>query len=237
MRRGDRTILDHIDLTVSRGEIVTVIGPNGSGKTTLVRVLLGLSTTDAGSIARAPGLKVGYLPQSFDADPTIPLTVARFLTLTRRARDERVAEGLREVGAGHLASAQISQLSGGEFQRVALARALISDPDILVLDEPVQNVDYSGQADLYALIGQIRDERGCGILLVSHDLHVVLAASDRVICLNHHICCSGVPESVARHPEYLRLFGPEAAKVLAVYSHAHDHVHDLSGEVADGHEH
>lgn len=237
MRRGGRTILDHIDLTVSRGEIVTVIGPNGSGKTSLMRILLGLMTPDEGSVERAEELKLGYLPQSFTADATIPLTVARYLTLTRHAPDGRVAEGLEEVGAGHLADAQISQLSGGELQRVSLARALIGDPDILVLDEPVQNVDYSGQADLYALIGKIRDKRGCGILLVSHDLHVVLAASDRVICLNHHICCSGVPESVAKHPEYLKLFGAEAAGVLAVYSHAHDHVHDLSGDIADDHEH
>lgn len=236
--RKGRTILDRVDISVGAGEIVTVIGPNGAGKTTLVRVLLGLARADSGTVARAPGLSLGYLPQRFSADPTIPLTAARFLTLTRRVTPERVAAGLVEVGAGHLADAQLSELSGGELQRVALARALIGDPDLLVLDEPVQNVDYSGVSELYALIGEIRDKRGCGILLVSHDLHVVLGASDRVLCLNRHICCSGVPESVAKHPEYLRLFGPDSADVYALYSHTHDHVHDLSGDVADdGHGH
>ncbi|MDH3582237.1 MAG: metal ABC transporter ATP-binding protein [Hyphomicrobiales bacterium] len=235
-RRG-RTILDQVDLSIASREIVTVIGPNGAGKTTLVRVLLGLEKPDSGTVVRAPATSLGYLPQLFSADPTIPLTVARFLTLTRRVAAERVEEGLVEVGAGHLANAQLAELSGGELQRVALARALIGDPELLVLDEPVQNVDYSGVSELYALIGKIRDTRGCGILLVSHDLHVVLGASDRVLCLNRHICCSGVPESVAKHPEYLRLFGPDAADVYAVYSHAHDHVHDLSGDVCDDHEH
>ncbi len=235
--RKGRTILDRVDMSVGEGEIVTIIGPNGAGKTTLVRLLLGLEQPDGGTVERARGLTLGYLPQQFSADPTIPLTVARFLTLTRRVAPERVASGLAEVGAAHLAGAQLSELSGGELQRVALARALIGDPDLLVLDEPVQNVDYIGESALYALIGAIRDARGCGILLVSHDLHVVLGASDRVLCLNRHICCSGVPESVAQHPEYLRLFGPDAADVYAVYSHSHDHVHDLSGDVADGHEH
>lgn len=234
--RGGRTILDGVDLSIASGEIVTVIGPNGAGKTTLVRVLLGLEKPDSGTVERSRELTLGYLPQLFSADPTIPLTVARFLTLTRRVALARVAEGLSEVGVGHLAGAQLAELSGGELQRVALARALIGDPALLVLDEPVQNVDYGGVTELYALIGKIRDARGCGILLVSHDLHVVLGASDRVLCLNRHICCSGVPESVAKHPEYLRLFGPDTADVYAVYSHAHDHVHDLSGDVSEGHD-
>jgi zinc transport system ATP-binding protein len=231
-RRG-RVILEEVDIGISRSEIVTLIGPNGAGKTTLLRLLLGLETPDAGRVERAPGMRLGYLPQRFAADPAIPLTVTRFLTLTRPIAPARIEAGLEEVGAAHLAGAQIAELSGGEFQRVALARALIGDPDLLMLDEPVQNVDYAGEAALYALISAIRERRGCGILLVSHDLHVVLGASDRVICLNRHICCSGVSESVARHPEYLRLFGPEAARVYGVYAHAHDHVHDLSGEVAE----
>lgn len=234
---GSRTIIDKVDLDVSRGEIVTVIGPNGSGKTTLMRLLLGLIKPAGGRIERAEGLTLGYLPQRFNTDPTIPLTVARFLTLTRSVPSERIVDALAEVGAARLAQAQVSQLSGGEFQRVALARALIADPDLLVLDEPVQNVDHVGEAELYALIGSIRDRRGCGILLVSHDLHVVMAASDRVVCLNHHICCSGVPQSVSKDPEYLRLFGPKAGEIYAIYAHDHDHVHDLSGKVADGHDH
>lgn len=235
--RKGRTILHHVDMEIHAGEIVTVIGPNGAGKTTLVKLLLGLETPDKGCVERAENLTLGYLPQVFTADPTIPLTVSRFLTLTRKATPERIARGMDEVGTRHLADAQISELSGGELQRVALARALISDPDLLILDEPVQNVDYGGVAELYGLIGQIRDSRGCGILLVSHDLHVVMGASDRVLCLNQHICCSGVPESVKRHPEYLKLFGPEEAGVYGVYSHVHDHEHDLSGAVKDDHDH
>lgn len=236
-RRG-RTLLDRVDIDIHAGEIVTLVGPNGAGKTSLIRVLLGLMRADRGRIERAPGLRIGYLPQRFDLDQTIPLTVERFLTLSVRADDKAVASVLEEVGAPHLRMAQVPELSGGEFQRVALAKTLIGDPAMLVLDEPVQNVDYVGEAELYKLIAEIRSRRGCGILLVSHDLHVVLAASDRVICLNAHVCCSGVPETVSQHPEYMRLFGPEAARVYAVYPHHHDHVHDLSGEVAhEGHSH
>jgi len=236
VRRG-RTLLEAIDLDVCAGEIVTLVGPNGAGKTSLIRVALGLMRPDSGTIERAPGLRVGYLPQRFSVDATIPLTVERFVTLSARATPKQVAAALAEVGAGHLAKAQVPELSGGEFQRVALAKALVRGPGLLVLDEPVQNVDYVGEAEIYRLIAGIRARRGCGILLVSHDLHVVLAASDRVLCLNRHICCSGVPETVAQHPEYVRLFGPEAARVYAVYAHRHDHVHDLSGDVAHDHEH
>lgn len=232
LSRGGRNLLDHVDLDVHAGEVVTLIGPNGAGKSTLVRALLGLIKPDRGKVERAKGLKIGYLPQRFDRDASIPLTVNRFLTLSATAANGEVASVLKEVGAGALGEAQISTLSGGEFQRVALAKTLIGKPSLLVLDEPVQNVDYAGEADLYRLIGEIRSRRGCGILLVSHDLHVVLGESDRVICLNGHICCSGVPESVAQHPEYMRLFGPSAAGAYAVYSHDHDHVHGLSGHVA-----
>ncbi|MEC9367682.1 MAG: metal ABC transporter ATP-binding protein [Pseudomonadota bacterium] len=234
-RRG-KVILDHVDIAVAPGEIVTVIGPNGAGKTTLVRTLLGLTKADSGSVERREGLRIGYLPQRLTGDPTIPMTVTRFVALSRKLPAGRTAEALNEVGAGHLGGAQLSDLSGGELQRVALAKALAGDPDLLVLDEPVQNVDYAGERALYALIGEIRSRRGCGILLVSHDLHVVLGSSDRVVCLNQHVCCSGVPESVARHPEYARLFGDDAARVYGVYEHRHDHEHDLSGEVA-GHAH
>lgn len=234
LSRQGRVLLQDIALDIAAGEIVTLVGPNGAGKTSLVRVLLGLARPDRGEIAREPGLRIGYLPQRFDVDAAIPLTVERFLTLSARAGREAIERVLDEVGAGHLRRAQASELSGGELQRVALARTLMGDPRLLVLDEPVQNVDYVGEAELYKLIAEIRARRGCGILLVSHDLHVVLAESDRVICLNRHICCSGVPETVAQHPEYIRLFGPQAARVYGVYAHHHDHVHDLSGEVAGG---
>lgn len=231
LSRNGRKLLDHIDLDVHAGEVVTLIGPNGAGKSTLVRVLLGLIKPDEGKVIRAKGLRVGYLPQRFDRDASIPLTVNRFLTLSSVAANGEVASVLDEVGAGTLGEAQISTLSGGEFQRVALAKTLIGEPTLLVLDEPVQNVDYAGEGELYRLIGDIRSRRGCGILLISHDLHVVLGESDRVVCLNGHICCSGTPKAVARHPEYIRLFGPNAAGAYALYAHDHDHVHSLSGEV------
>ena len=179
-------------------------------------------------------MRVGYAPQRFDVDFSIPLTVRRFLLLGTPVDDGGVASVLAEVGATGLEERQLARLSGGEFQRVLLARALLRKPNLLVLDEPVRGVDYLGEADLYRLIGDLRTRRGCGVLLISHDLHVVMGSSDRVICVNQHICCQGVPETVAQHPEYLRLFGREAARSFALYRHAHDHSHSLSGEVAGG---
>jgi zinc transport system ATP-binding protein len=207
-----------------------LIGPNGAGKTTLVRVLLGLEPPDQGTIQRQAGLIVGYVPQRFEVDRAIPLTVARFVELGRRAEPEEIERVLADVGAGKLGDRQLSELSGGELQRAVLARALIGSPGVLVLDEPVRGIDYAGEAELYTLIGRLRSERGFGVLLVSHDLHVVMAQSDRVICLNRHVCCSGVPQSVAQHPEYARLFGAQAARAFALYHHHHDHRHDLAGE-------
>jgi zinc transport system ATP-binding protein len=228
--RAGRAILEDIDLDLAPREIVTLIGPNGAGKTTLVRVLLGLEPPDGGTITRRPGLRVGYAPQRFDRDPVIPMTVARFLAIGSRHTPGEAADALAEVGAARVVGQQLSQLSGGELQRVVLARALLRKPDLLVLDEPVRGVDYAGEAELYDLIGRIRNVRGVGVLLVSHDLHVVMAQSDRVICINRHICCSGVPDAVAQHPEYARLFGAEAARSFALYHHQHDHSHDLSGK-------
>ncbi|MFA5951612.1 MAG: ATP-binding cassette domain-containing protein [Hyphomicrobium sp.] len=230
--RGSRIILADIDVDIHPGEILTVIGPNGSGKTTLVRTLLGLEQADTGSIRRASQLVIGYVPQRFEIDRALPMTVARFLTLGAGDRESRVASALAEVGAARVAMQQMGELSGGELQRVLLARALLNDPTLLVLDEPVRGVDYVGEAELYTLIGRLRDTRGLGVLLVSHDLHVVMAQSDRVICLNRHVCCSGVPETVAQHPDYVRLFGADAARAFAVYQHHHDHRHDLAGETA-----
>jgi zinc transport system ATP-binding protein len=230
LSRSGRAILQGVDIDIGPGEIVTLIGPNGAGKTTLVRVLLGLETPDKGTIARKSGLVIGYVPQRFEVDRAIPLTAARFIELGRRAEEEEIARVLGDVGAGPLADRQLSELSGGELQRVVLARALVRAPEVLVLDEPVRGVDYAGEAELYTLIGRLRTERGFSVLLVSHDLHVVMAQSDRVICLNRHVCCSGVPQSVAQHPEYARLFGPQAARAFGLYTHAHDHRHDLAGE-------
>jgi len=232
LRHGPRTVLDGVDLEVQPGEIVTLIGPNGAGKTSLVRVLLGLQRPDAGRVERRPQLRLGYLPQRLAIDPVLPLDVARLLTLIRPAGRAAQRRALDEVGAGHLRRTQVSDLSGGELQRVLLARALLCEPQLLVLDEPTQGVDFNGQAELYRLIANLRERLGCGVLMVSHDLHLVMAATDHVLCLNHHVCCAGEPESVRRHPEYLALFGPRVAANLAVYAHHHDHAHDLSGAIA-----
>ena len=235
VRIGRHELLSGVDLELSPGEILSLIGPNGAGKTTLVRVLLGVLRPSAGRVVRRQGLVVGYVPQRLHLDPTLPLPVRHFLALGRRRRDpEPLRAALAEVGAGHLEHALMSELSGGEFQRATLARALLRDPDLLILDEPAQGVDFNGQLELYALIERVRNERGCGVLLVSHDLHVVMAATDRVICLNRHVCCAGQPEAVSRHPEYLNLFGAHAARGVAIYTHEHDHAHDLAGAVVEG---
>ena len=224
VRMGRRTVLENVDISVGRSEIVTLIGPNGSGKTTLVRTLLGLQTPDTGTVTPAAGIRIGYAPQQVSVDRTLPLDVRRFLEMSGCRDPDRLAGALREVGAEDVMRREIRLLSGGELKRVLLARALLRDPELLVLDEPTANVDVHGQIEFYELIRRIRDERGCGILLVSHDLHLVMSATDRVFCLNGHICCSGRPEDVSTDPAYLELFGDGAATV-AVYTHAHDHHH------------
>ena len=234
MRLGDHLALDHVDLDVRAGEIVSLIGPNGAGKSTLVKLVIGILQPTAGSIRRRPGLTFSYVPQRLQIDPTLPLSVDRFLDLPERHQRPQKTEALVRVGAGGLEKRAMQALSGGEFQRVLLARALLRDPDLLVLDEPAQGVDYLGQAEFFRLIDQIRRERGCGVLIVSHDLHLVMAATDRVVCLNRHVCCSGTPETMGADPAYRALFGPKAADALAIYRHHHDHQHCLSGDV-EGH--
>jgi zinc transport system ATP-binding protein len=228
-----RPVLRSVDIVLERDEIVTLVGLNGSGKSTLIRVLLGLQHPDEGTIERADKLRIGYSPQDLTLDPALPLTVERFLTLgldrSMRATREHLQENLDEVGAGHLLHHQIVEVSGGELHRVLLARALLRRPDLLVLDEPLAGVDVAGQAELYRLIADIRDRYHCGVLLVSHDLYVVMAATDRVVCLNQHVCCTGHPEVVTRHPEFVALFGERIADGLAVYQHHHNHRHDLEG--------
>lgn len=234
--RAGRWLVRGVDLTVGRGEIVTLIGPNGSGKSTTAKLAIGVLKADEGEVARLPGLTIGYVPQKLSIDWALPLTVQRLMTLTSRHSRAEIEAALAQVGIPHLAGAEVQHLSGGEFQRALLARAMIRKPDLLVLDEPVQGVDFSGEVALYDLISDIRNRTGCGVLLISHDLHVVMAATDTVICLNGHVCCRGTPQTVASSPQYLDLFGTRAARSLAVYSHHHDHEHLPDGRVrhADG---
>lgn len=234
--RQGRELLQQVDLDIWPSEIVTLIGPNGAGKTTLVKALLGLVTFDQGTLFQRPDLIVGYVPQKFVSDPALPLTVERFLALglLQRSSHDKISETLAEVGARHVLTDQLHQISGGELQRVLLARALLRSPQILILDEPAQGVDLAGEVELYDLISRLSERYHMSILLVSHDLHTVMARSNRVICLNRHVCCSGVPDTVSKHPEYERLFGAAAAKSIAIYRHHHDHDHDLSGSPKPG---
>lgn len=225
-----RTVLDDVNLQLDAGEIVTLVGPNGAGKTTLVRLVLGLLLPQQGQAWRLPNLRVGYMPQKLHVEPTLPLSVMRFLLLVQGVTTEQALGALKEVGAVHVANSPLQRISGGEMQRVLLARALLRRPELLVLDEPAQGVDIHGQTELYRLIGVLRKRYGCGVLMVSHDLHLVMSATDRVICLNQHICCSGHPEKVSNDPIFRQLFGQEA-RSLAIYQHHHDHAHDLHGSV------
>lgn len=231
VERAGRWLVRGVDLAVQPGEIVTLIGPNGSGKSTTAKMALGILKPDEGTSVRRRNLVVGYVPQKVSIDWTLPLTVARFMHLTGRVDRADADAAMKQTGIHDLKSAEVRTLSGGEFQRVLLARAMARKPDLLVLDEPVQGVDFSGEIALYELIKKIRDDIGCGILLISHDLHVVMAATDRVLCLNGHICCQGSPTAVASSVEYQTLFGQRAAATLAVYEHDHDHTHLPDGRV------
>jgi len=222
---GGRPILESVDLAIAPAEILTIIGPNGAGKTSLLRVALGLTPPTGGRVITRPGLRVGYMPQRLQVDPSLPLTVNRFLNLTAHHKRAAKSAALAEVGGVDLFFAPLKGLSGGELQRVMLARVLLARPDLLVLDEPVQGVDVQGQVELYQLLTRIRERHGCAILLVSHDLHLVMASTDRVVCLNQHICCTGSPEMVSHNPAFLQLFGRLAVENLAVYSHDQEHQH------------
>ncbi len=228
VRYGANTVLRHVDMTVEPGEIVTIVGPNGSGKTSLLRAIIGATALSAGQVTLSPGLKIGYVPQKLHIDPTLPITVERFMRLTNSVSRQDCAKALETAGVPDLLKSQMSQLSGGQFQRVLLARALINRPDILLLDEATQGLDQRGSAAFYQQIEAVRRETGCAILMISHELHVVMSASDRVICLNGHVCCEGSPAVVASAPEYRALFGTGTGGALALYRHEHDHHHDHS---------
>jgi len=235
LKINQRQILDNISLSIAPGEILTLVGPNGSGKTSLVRVLLGLLNSDQGTLQKKKGLVIGYMPQKLHIDSVLPMSVMRFLKMGIKITEDEIFSMANTLGVKSLLDQAVQSVSGGEFQRILLTRALLRKPDLLVLDEPAQGVDINGQQQLYQLISKIRDDYGCGVLMVSHDLHLVMEATDQVLCLNTHICCTGHPEAVSKHPEYLKLFGT-SLDGMAVYTHNHNHTHDLSGGVVDNKE-
>ena len=230
LQRSGKWLVRGVSFDVLPGQIVTLIGPNGSGKSTTAKLAIGAEPPTEGTASRSEDLRIGYVPQRLNVDWTFPLNVDRFIHLTGRVDKSVFAQALAMTGTEHLRYEEINTLSGGEFQRVLLAHAIARRPNLLVLDEPVQGVDFNGELELYELIGQIRDELNCGVLLISHDLHLVMAATDQVICLNGHVCCQGTPTAVAENPEYLRLFGSRATS-LAMYQHKHDHEHLPDGRV------
>lgn len=228
---GAKSVLSHVSLTVEPGEIVTIVGPNGSGKTSLLRSIIGAVKPSRGRVTHSSDLRLGYVPQRLHIDPTLPMTVSRFLALPGGVSAHHLGEALTQAGVPNLSGAQMSQLSGGQFQRVLLARALIGRPQLLLLDEATQGLDQPGSAAFYRQIETVRRDTGCAVLMISHELHVVMSASDRVICLNGHVCCEGTPEVVASAPEYRALFGSGTMGALALYRHDHDHGHE------HGHDH
>ena len=230
IKQNDKWLVKGVSLVVEKGKIVTLIGPNGSGKSTTAKIALGIYKKIEGQVEKYTN-NVGYVPQKISIDWTLPLRVNDFMLLTENLKDEAVNEALSLTGVIHLKNKNLGNLSGGEFQRVLLARAISRKPDLLVLDEPVQGVDFTGEIALYELIKKISDTLNCGILLISHDLHTVMSATDHVVCLNGHVCCSGTPSDVARNNEYKALFGEQASQTLSIYEHKHDHVHSNDGEV------
>ena len=229
-KQNDKWLVEGVSLTVEKGKIVTLIGPNGSGKSTTAKIALGIYKNIDGTVEKYTN-KVGYVPQKISIDWTLPLRVYDFMLLTEDIKDEAIDEALALTGVTHLKNKNLGNLSGGEFQRVLIARAISKKPELLVLDEPVQGVDYTGEIALYELIKKISDTLNCGILLISHDLHTVMTATDHVVCLNGHVCCSGTPMDVARNNEYKTLFGEQASQILTVYEHKHDHVHSDEGQI------
>ena len=230
IQQNNKWLVKGVSLVVEKGKIVTLIGPNGSGKSTTAKIALGIYKKIEGQVEKYTN-KVGYVPQKISIDWTLPLRVNDFMLLTENLNDEAINEALSLTGVIHLKNKNLGNLSGGEFQRVLLARAISKKPDLLVLDEPVQGVDFTGEIALYELIKKISDTLNCGILLISHDLHTVMSATDHVVCLNGHVCCSGTPSDVARNNEYKALFGEQASQTLSIYEHKHDHVHSNDGEI------
>ena len=221
-----KSVLDNVSFAIEKGNFISLIGPNGAGKTTLVKILLGILKPDAGTVKRVPDLSIGYMPQKLQVEALFPLSAGRFLTLGRKVHDRDLTRVIQEVGAVSILDKPINGLSGGELQRVLLARALLHHPDLLILDEPVQNLDVQGQLYFYELLEKLYRTRGLTILTVSHDLHTVMRATRKVVCLYHHVCCEGKPETVSRHPRFIELFGHDLGKMLKIYQHTHTHSHD-----------
>jgi zinc transport system ATP-binding protein len=229
-RQNKKWLVEGVSLEVKKGKIITLIGPNGSGKSTTAKIALGIYKDIEGSVEKHTN-KVGYVPQKITIDWTLPLRVKDFMILTEVLKEEEIDDALSLTGVIHLKNKNLGNLSGGEFQRVLLARAISKKPELLVLDEPVQGVDYTGEIALYELIKKISDTLNCGILLISHDLHTVMTATDHVVCLNGHVCCSGTPKDVVKNNEYKSLFGDRASQILSIYEHKHDHVHSNDGDI------
>ncbi len=234
---GANTVLRNVSLAIEAGEIVTIVGPNGSGKTTLLRSLIGAARPTSGRITQKSGLRIGYVPQKLHIDQTLPITVERFLRLPGGIPRAACARALQRAGVPDLSGRQMSVLSGGQMQRVLLARALVVEPELLLLDEATQGLDQPGSAAFYRQIEEVRKDTGCAVLMISHELHVVMSASDRVICLNGHVCCEGTPDIVSAAPEYRALFGTGTGGALALYRHDHDHDHHHDHDEACGHDH
>ena len=230
IRQNDKWLVQGVSLEVEKGKIVTLIGPNGSGKSTTAKIALGIYKKIEGKVEKFTD-KIGYVPQKISVDWTLPLRVHDFMVLTENLKDEEINKALTLTGVLNLKNKNLGNLSGGEFQRVLLARAISKKPELLVLDEPVQGVDFTGEIALYKLIKEISDKLNCGILLISHDLHTVMSATDHVVCLNGHVCCSGSPIDVAKNNEYKALFGDQASQILSRYEHKHDHIHSSDGSI------
>ena len=230
IQQNGKWLVKGVSLEVEKGKIVTLIGPNGSGKSTTAKIALGIYKNIEGTVEKLTN-NIGYVPQKISIDWTLPLRVKDFMVLTDNIKDELIDEALSLTGVIHLKEKNLGNLSGGEFQRVLLARAISKKPELLVLDEPVQGVDFTGEIALYELIKKISEKLNCGILLISHDLHTVMSATDHVVCLNGHVCCSGSPKDVARNNEYKALFGEQASQTLSVYEHKHDHEHSIDGKI------
>jgi len=226
LSRHGKSILDQVSFELKAGEFITLIGPNGAGKSSLIKVLLGLIKADTGSVTKSSNIRLGYTPQKFIPNEFIPISVLDFLQLNQKVDTSFLQETAQLTSIDSILNHELSSLSGGEMQRVLLARALLAKPNVLILDEPAQNLDVNGQMHLYKLIQDIHQKQGCAVLMVSHDLHRVMKESTQVLCLYHHICCMGQPESILKDSQFNDLFADQMDELMATYEHHHNHCHE-----------